>query len=148
MTVSAIKSGKAEETAEEQEKTGARRKLAVIALVVLLLAGAGYWFFLKPGGGEEAPKPGEIIALEPTQINLAAGHYLKIGIALQLTEDAEEVNGSKALDAVIDLFSGRSITSVSKAEDRHALKEKLNQELEEAYHGEVMGVYFTEFVTQ
>ena len=43
----------------------------------------------------------------PIQINLAGGHYLRIGLALQLTDSAsKEIDGSKALDATIDLFSG------------------------------------------
>ena len=48
-----------------------------------LVGGAGYWFVLKPGGSAE-PKPGAIMSLESTQINLASGHYLKIGLALVL----------------------------------------------------------------
>ena len=49
--------------------------------------------------GRAPPKPGEVVTLEPIQINLAAGHYLRIGIALQLTAKAHEADGSKALDA-------------------------------------------------
>ena len=83
------------------------------------------------------------------QINLASGHYLKLGIALQLVEGApEEVDGSKALDAAIDLFSGLPVEEVATAKERRALKEELATTLEEAYDKEVMGVYFTEFVTQ
>ena len=54
----------------------------------------------------EQPEPGEVVTLEPIQINLAGGHYLRIGLALQLTADAHEADGSKALDATIELFSG------------------------------------------
>jgi flagellar FliL protein len=136
-----------EPTEDAAEPKGGKRKLIIAALVVLLAAGAGYWFFLRPGGVEE-PKAGEILALEPTQINLSSGHYLRLGIALQLVEGAHEVDGSKALDAAIDLFSGRPVAEVSKADQRKHLKEKLNEQLDEAYEGEVMRVYFTEFVTQ
>lgn len=147
MSVTTISPDQTVEGEEEEPTGGRKRKVIIVAVVLLLVAGAGYWFFIKPGGPTD-PKAGEILALESTQINLASGHYLKLGIALQLVEGAHEVDGSKALDAAIDLFSGRSVNEVSKAEERKHLKEKLNRELEEAYEGEVMGVYFTEFVTQ
>ena len=58
---------------------------------LLLAAGAGYWFFLKPAGGaEKAPEPGVVVKLDAIQINLADGHYLKVGIALQASKDAAE----------------------------------------------------------
>lgn len=155
MSVTAIKATKADKATDSDEgkdkdKKGGKKKLLMIVAVVLVVAGAAYWFVLKPSGGaEEAPKPGLIVPLEPTQINLASGHYLKLGIALQLVEGApEEVEGSKALDAAIDLFSGRTVEEVSTAKERRALKEELATTLEKSYEEEVMGVYFTEFVTQ
>jgi flagellar FliL protein len=137
----------AEDAATVEEPPRSRKKLAVIAVVVLALAGAGWYFFLRPSGSHE-PVPGEILTIEPTQINLAGGHYLKIGLALQLTEGAEEADGSKALDATIDMFSGLSVEEVSVAKKRAKLKEELVAELVERYEGDVMGVYFTEYVTQ
>ena len=59
-----------------------------------------------------------MVALDPVQINLAGGHYLGISIALQLTDKAKEADGSKALDATIELFSGREITEVNDAKER------------------------------
>lgn len=136
----------AEDTREEK-KPRSRKKLLVIALVVLLLA-AGAWWFLHPKGPSE-PQPGQIMTLDSTQINLADGHYLKLGIALQLTTDAgSEVDGSKALDDTIDLFSGRDLEFVSTAKHRRELKTALVKRLNKDYDGDVMGVYFTEFVTQ
>lgn len=133
--------------AEKPKKS--KKKLIIIALVVVLVAGAGYWFFLKPSGGEEAaPIPGEVVPLEAIQINLEEGHYLRLGLALQLVEGAHEVDGSKALDASIELFSGKTMEEVQTAKERKHLKEELTEELEHAYHGEVLEVYFTDFVTQ
>lgn len=155
MSVTAIKASKADKGTDSDEgkdkkEKGGKKKLLIIVAAVLVVAGAAYWFVLKPSGGEEeGPKPGLIVPLEPTQINLASGHYLKLGIALQLVEGApEEVDGSKALDAAIDLFSGLPVEEVATAKERRALKEELATTLEEAYDEEVMGVYFTEFVTQ
>lgn len=137
----------AADAAAEEKPKGRRKKIIVIALVVLLLAATAWWF-LRPKGPHE-PEPGAIMPLDPTQINLAEGHYLRIGIALQLTVDAgASVDGSKALDTTIDLFSGKSLTQVSEPAQRRALKKRLTNELSDVYDGDVMGVYFTEFVTQ
>ncbi|MBZ5737822.1 flagellar basal body-associated FliL family protein [Nocardioides mangrovi] len=132
----------------EGKKKGGKKKLIIIVVAVLAIAGAGYWFFLKPSGPEPPPEPGAILTLDSTQINLSGEHYLRLGLALQLTTTAgEEVDGSKALDAAIELFSGRTLEQV-EGHSREKLKDKLEKELEELYEGEVMGVYFTEFVTQ
>jgi flagellar FliL protein len=132
----------------EEKSGGKKKKLLIVVLLVALLGGGGYWFLLKPGGGEEAPKPGEVMALDPIQVNLADGHYLSIGIALQLVEGAEEADGSKALDAVIELYSGRNIDDLIKAKTRTELKQELSHEVAELYEEEVIDVYLTQFVTQ
>ncbi|MBJ7358608.1 flagellar basal body-associated FliL family protein [Nocardioides sp.] len=128
------------------EEPGGKKKLLVVVLLLALVGGAGYWFFLKPG--DPAPKPGEVVALDPIQVNLADGHYLSVGIALQLAEGAHEADGSKALDAVISLYSGREIEELAKPKTRSELKDELKHELAELYHEEVMDVYLTQFVTQ
>jgi flagellar protein FliL len=116
---------------------------------VIVAAGAAYWFMFKPKGEPAAPKPGEVAALDPIQVNLADGHYLSIGIALQGIEGGHgELDGSKALDATIETFSGKPIEELNKPKSREHLKEELLTELEHLYHGDVMDVYFTQFVTQ
>ena len=126
---------------------GKKKLLIIVAGVVLL---AAYFLVLAPSGGAEepAPEPGEVLALDAVQVNLADGHYLRIGIALQFTTDAAHPDGSAALDRTIELFSGRSMEELAKPKMRKELKHELEVELERDYHGEVMGVYFTEFVTQ
>jgi flagellar FliL protein len=137
---------------EEEQAEKKRKPVKLIAfLLVLVVAAAAVWFLvLAPKGkAEAAPKPGPVLPLDSQQINLAAGHYLRLGIALQLTEKAgEEVDGSKALDAAISIFSGLSVEQVTKTGGRDALKKKLLTDLEHRYEDEVMDVYFTEFVTQ
>jgi flagellar FliL protein len=130
------------------------KKLMIIVLgAVLLLGGGGGAFFLMGSGGEaEAepkPEPGVVIPLDAVTINLADGHYLKIKIALQATAEVhEEPDGSKALDRTIAYFSDRKIAELSSAEGRKKAKEELVHEVEEAYEGEIMDIYFTEFVMQ
>ncbi len=136
--------------AEEAPARGGRRRVVLVGLLVVLLgAGAGWWFLLRPAAAQEAPAPGEVMTLEAIQVNLAGSHYLRIGIALQATDEvAEELDGSKALDATIELFTGRRMEDLARKPYREQLKRKLEHRLDEAYEGEVMGVYFTDFVTQ
>lgn len=140
--------------AEEQEAPApekkSKKKLILILVALLGVGGGVYWFMFKPAPEKKEPEPGEVVALESIQINLAGGHYLKIGIALQATADAGHgpPDGSKALDSTIKLFSGKSMQELALPKQREHLKEKLLHELEERYHHEVIDVYFTEFVTQ
>lgn len=134
-------------TPAAEEKKGGRTRLVGIVVILAVLAGAGWFYFLRPSGDTE-PKPGEVARLDPIQVNLASGHYLRVGIALQLTEGAHEVDGSKALDAAIGVFSGLPVGEVNKPAAREELRHELEKELEHRYHGEVMEVFFTEFVTQ
>jgi flagellar FliL protein len=136
-----------DKTADDEKKGGGKKKLIIIFVALLVIGGAVYWFFLKPAGPVPPPEPGEIVTMDATQINLADTHYLRLGIALQLTTTAHEVDGSKALDAAIELFSGKKLEQI-EGHKRVALKAKLVKELDHLYHGDVMDVYFTEFVTQ
>ncbi len=145
--------------AEGEEATGGgRRKLLLVLAVLLVAVGAAAYFLLFTGEAEaEEPVAGEVVSLEPVTVNLAGGGYLKIGISLQTTEDAAAgghggggVDGSEALDLVISTYSQAQPADVTGA--REALKESLEQKIIEAYtdHGVemVMGIYFTEYVTQ
>ena len=122
------------------------------SVALLVVAGAAYMFVLKPkpaDGAKPAPKPGIVTPLEAIQVNLAGGHYLRLGIALQQTDKAAEaLDGSKALDAAIELFSGKTIEDLTNLKEREKLKKELTKELEHLYEDEVMGVYFTQFVMQ
>ena len=145
---------KAPETEEESGK-GGKKKLLFIGLVVLLVAAGAAYFFLFAGGEAEAEEPvaGEVLALEPVAVNLAGGGYLKVGVALQLVASdagghgaSSGPSGAKATDLIISTFSQAQPADVTGARD--ALKEALEEKIVEAYHGEVMGIYYTEYVTQ
>jgi len=144
---------KAPETDEASAK-GGKKKLILILLVVLLAAAGAAYFFLFTGSAEaEEPIPGEVLTLEPVAVNLAGGGYLKVGLALQLVESeagghgaSGGPSGAKAADLVISMFSQAQPADVTGARD--ALKEALEAKIIEAYHGEVLGIYYTEYVTQ
>ena len=140
-------------TAEDEEtagKGGGKKKLMIVLVLLLVAGGAGYWFVLKPKhAGPKKPDPGVVLPLDAIQVNLAADHYLKIGLALQASKDAgDTVDGSKALDDTIALFSGRSMQDLARSSYRERLKKQLEKRLEKDYEGKVIGVYFTDFVTQ
>ncbi|MGY1914586.1 flagellar basal body-associated FliL family protein [Blastococcus sp. SYSU DS0973] len=148
---------------EETEATSGKKKLLLV-LAVALLAGAGAaYFFLFAGSGkaeaeEEPVSSGTFLALDPVAVNLAGGGYLKIGVALELTEDGAAggghggggPDGSKAMDLIISTFSQADPRDVTGA--REALKESLQAKIIEAYTDHdvkaVMGIYYTEYVTQ
>jgi flagellar FliL protein len=152
---------KTDETDEAAAKGGGKKKLILILAVVLLAAaGAAYFFLFASSGEAEAEEPvssGTFLALEPVAVNLAGGGYLKIGVSLELTEEGAAgghggggLDGSKATDLVISTFSQAAPADVTGARD--ALKEALEQKIIEAYteedHPLVLGIYYTEYVTQ
>jgi flagellar FliL protein len=140
--------------APEAEPTRRRRwPVLVLALVALVAAGAvAAWFFLRTPDAEAAPpppEPGAVLQVDPVSLNLADGHYLRLGLGLQLTADVEEApDPARALDLAIALFSGRPVQEVSDPATRDELKAQLAEQLREAYEGEVLDVYLTEYVTQ
>jgi flagellar protein FliL len=135
-------------------KQGGRKKLLLLGLALALVAaGAGYFLLLAPSGGaaDEASAHGEVVTLDPVAVNLAGGGYLKIGVALHLTEAAGggeggEPDGSKARDLIISQFSQARPVDVHRA--REALKQALEQKIIQAYDGDVLEIYYTEYVTQ
>ena len=147
---------------DEAPPKGGKKKLFLILGVVLLAAAGAAYFFLFAGSGEAeaaAPEHGGYVALEPVAVNLAGGGYLKIGITLDITAEAAAggghggaaVDGSKAMDQIISTFSQAAPADVVGA--REALKQALEQRIVEAYTDEhgvqmVMGIYYTEYVTQ
>ncbi|HEY0187074.1 MAG TPA: flagellar basal body-associated FliL family protein [Cellulomonas sp.] len=149
----------AKEAPAEAEKPAkkSRKKLVILLAVVVLVAGgaAAYLLLGKQGGdaepvAEPSPVAGEVVSVDAFSLNLADGHYLRLGFDLQLTEDVGEdtPDTGKAVDAAIALFSGLTVDEVSDETQREALKQEFLTQLEELYDGEVMDVYLTNFVTQ
>ena len=147
---------KAPETDEAPKK--GKKKLLLIILVVLLAAGGAAYFFLFSGKAEASTpvSSGTYLALDPVAVNLAGGGYLKVGISLELTTDGAAggegggLDGSKATDLIISTFSQAAPADVTGARD--ALKEALQQKIIKAYTEDgkelVMGIYYTQYVTQ
>jgi flagellar protein FliL len=135
-----------------------KKKLIMIAVPVLLVVVVvAYFMFFKSSGPKAPPKPvkGVVVSLDAITINLAGGHFLKLGISLQATTAAkEEPDGSEALDIAIEIFSNRTVAELNTTEGREKFKKQLTKKVVEAYSDpktkvqEVMDVYFTSFVMQ
>jgi flagellar protein FliL len=151
-----IGGGAASSTPAAEPGTPPRKKrtLLVIVGVAVLVAGGAAYLLLGRGGGEPVaepePVPGAVLTVDPVSLNLADGHYLRLGMALQLTEAVgeEAPDTARALDLAIALFSGRTVAEVSDPATRDALTAELAHQLEETYEGEVIDVYLTNYVTQ
>jgi len=155
---------------DDGAKGGGKKKLIIIAAPVLLIVigAAVYFLLLKPAATPAAGTPGAtaaavaaapspsssfvegaVVKLDPISINLAGGHFLKLGLSLQESKAAgEDVSGAKALDAAIELFSNRTLDELSSLQIRNKYKAKLVDHLIELYEQKVYDVYFTEFVMQ
>jgi flagellar basal body-associated protein FliL len=97
---------------------------------------------------------GGVLEMDPLTVNLADGHYLKVGIALQLDKVGvvltakDDGLGAKALDMAIAALSPKTMKQLSEPKAREALKRELGVDTCMAYEGEVLTVYFTNFVMQ
>jgi flagellar FliL protein len=143
---------KAAET-DEATTGGKKKMLLILAVVLLAAAGAAYFFLFSGSADAEEPVAGDVLVLEPIAVNLAGGGYLKIGVTLQFTETGSAgghggsgPDGSKATDLIISTFSQAAPADVTGA--REALKAALEEKIVEAYHGDVMDIYYNEYVTQ
>ncbi|HVQ93272.1 MAG TPA: flagellar basal body-associated FliL family protein [Mycobacteriales bacterium] len=146
-TTTALKAADGDAAAEPKKKKS-KKKLIIIVVAVLLLGGGGYFMFGKKKP-VAAPKPGAVVAMEAITINLTGGHFLKLGLAIQATAVVKEVpDGSKALDLAIAELSNRSVAELSTNKARETIKAELKEKVIEAYEGEVMDLFFTEFVMQ
>jgi len=105
---------------------------------------------------DPASERGGVLELDPLTVNLADGHYLKVGIALQLDKTMgadvakakDEGLGAKALDMAIAALSPKTMDQLGQPKVRDELKQQLGIDACQAYEGEVLTVYFTNFVMQ
>ncbi len=169
-----FKKKKGAEGADDQPKSGGKSNLVPAAVLAVGLLGGG--FLMKPSPAPAAAAEpaavaeaaedeaqGPIHALEPITLNLSDGHFLKVGLALQMAphegaeagghggEEAPEMPAgeqAKALDAAIAMFGAHTMAEVTDPAVREQLKQELTERVGEAYHGEVTGVYYMEFVVQ
>jgi flagellar FliL protein len=139
----------------EAPKKSKKMLMIIGAAVVLLGGGGGAFVMMKGSSAEAAPKKGIVTSIDsPITINLADGHYLKLGFSLQQTADSGStaVDPSQALNLAINEYTGKSVAELSTANGRQAAKDDLVKQIVDAYTvgktKDVMDLYFTSFVTQ
>lgn len=147
------------------EDTGKKKKkksnlIPALIIAVALIVGA-YLMKPAPAGGEakeeekvEEVIPGEIATIESMTLNLADGHYLMLGLGMELVEGvpakefAESGETDKFKDLIIAKVGDMTVDQVSTTEGREALKETLRHGAKELYPDEFIEIYLTEAVVQ
>ena len=157
----ADKGDKADDKSEKSEK---KQKSNLVPAIVLAVGIAAAGYFLGPGKGgpadakeekkEEEAKPlGPVSVMDPISVNLADGHYLKVGLGVQLSAEAKaeefkEGPIERVKDMLISEVGGGKMEDFATPEGRELLKEELRESAKEQFHGEVVDFYFTDFVMQ
>jgi len=147
----------------KKEKNGKSNLVPAVVLAVGIAVGGYFMGGSGDAGGDKAaakekpqvekPVPGQIATMEPLSVNLAAGHFLKVGIALQLIEGIESgefMKGdiAKAKDLLIERIGGLPMDQLTSPDGRKKVKDELTTAAKKLYDNEVLDVYFTDFVMQ
>lgn len=149
---------------------GGAKKLAVPVVALLLGAFAGPKVLGSGSDGAAGAEtttttlPGPVVTLDPVTLNLADGHLLKLGLALQISADWWAEHGAaaeaeaesddptkgyaRALDAAITVFSKHTMDELMQSAVREAARTELTVNLEQAYEDRIEGIYLYEFVMQ
>ncbi len=152
MSTTTARPAGAKDGAEEAPKKS-KLKLIIAVVLVVLIAAAAWFVLLKPkedAGAAPVVEKGVVLPVDAININLADGHYLKLGFALQLPLEGghENPDPSEALAIAIDQFSGVPMKHLSDAKHRREAIEHFSEAVVHAYHEEVMEIYPTTFVMQ
>jgi flagellar FliL protein len=152
--------------AEPQGRAG-RRRGGIVPVVVAAVVGAVVAAVVAavvvtrlPAGGSgsdaapEQPAAGEIVPIDPMTLNLADGHYAKVGLAIELVEGVKADDfvaagePAKAEDLVISTLSTRTSADLSTPQGRDAVKAALRTGAKRLYPDEYHDVYLTDLVIQ
>jgi flagellar FliL protein len=162
--------GDAPVEAKGKKEKGGKGNLvpALVVAVGLVLGGK-----MMGGGASEPAAAGEtevsttsttvlgpVVALEPTTLNLADDRYLKVALALQLSAEAGEGGGhgggeenttavyAREINTAHHVLSGKTSGDLRGAEGREHARQEIAAELTRETEGDIVDVYFTEFVRQ
>lgn len=150
---------------DDETAAGGKKKMLIVivatAVIVLVAAGLLVKMLLVPQEPAKDPKlaAGAIVALaEDMTLNLSDGKYLKLKMSLQLNEDAtakaggekglKAFDGSMARDAAIDVLGHYTMAELLQPDNKDKARDALSKEVTTRYDGDVIKVYFTDFVMQ
>lgn len=151
--------------AEEDDEKGGKLKMIIGGVVGVAVLGVGAQMTVlksEDAGAEaaavaevdEATKGGELIQVDAMSVNLADGHFLKIGVAIELAEGEDgkefEKKGypNKIRDLIITSAASKSMAELASSEGKEDFRAKLHDGAEKLYKESYHGIYFTEFVMQ
>lgn len=144
---------------------GKKRKLLVVVGVVAVVAVAAL-AVPKLTHKKAAPSPkaaalavanGPIDSLDPVTVNLADGHLLQVGVAVQESTAANAktitADQPRILDALITVFSGWTYPALLGDAGHEQARNQLEAKMQALFPPvggipQVAGVYFTTFVMQ
>lgn len=156
---------------ESDKSGGGTTRLVMVGVMSLSIAAAGY--FVGGRGGAEVPAAAapvtepeatepeivEVVDLDPVNVNLTDGHYLRVAISLGIgahgkeqgakPEEGPYVPTAPAADILLTTFAERSMAELSDGVGRSDARSQLEAHLKE-YYGEhvIVAVFVTEFVMQ
>ena len=156
MTDKTAKAANSATAADEPVKKKGKKKKLVIVLVLVLVLVAGAKFMLggkkAPTGVAAAPKPGPVVAIDAVTVNLAGGHYLRIGVAVQFTSKVSATappDGAMATDQTITFFTGQDPSPLETGAGLADAKKGLEAKIATAYPDDpIYDILFTSFVVQ
>ena len=153
---------------------GGSKRLIIMGVLCAVICAGGFVLGGRMAGGatpeavaaepeEEEPKIEKIVELDPLNINLAEGHYLRVAVAIGLShveeaaddyghgasdEDQPPIETAPASDLVLGTFAGRNMSDLQSAGGRERARADLLEGLAAYYGDKVVTVLFTEFVMQ
>lgn len=145
---------------KDDAKKGGKNKIIMIVVGLAVVGVGAKMTVLKPPAAEAGAATtttvagGDLVAIEAMSVNLADGHYLKIGVALELVEgeDAKyfEKAGkpNKVRDLIITSAASRTMADLATLEGKEKFRAELDKGSEKLYKEHYHGIYFTEFVMQ
>lgn len=159
---------KQEDTEAEEPAKGSRKKLLLVALVlVALTAGIGSRVIgggTAPAAADASAPPttephGQVTAVESITVNLADGHFLKVGLAFEIHKgeqyppksveiDSYTKGFAREVDAAIMVLSTFTYDQLVAPDGKVYAKAALNERLAEVSDGAIRDVLFHEFVMQ
>jgi flagellar FliL protein len=151
-----------EETPAEPVATVVKKRSNLVPAIVVAVGLIVAAFLMKPAPAPAEEKeaeeveiiPGEMATIEPITLNLSDGHYLRLGVGVELVEGVpageflEGGHAAKFKDLMIAEVGDLTVDQVTTSEGREALKETLRGGAHHLFEEEFSELYFTEAVVQ
>jgi len=135
----------------KKDAKGSKKKKIIILIVLLLVVGGAGYKILMPPPKPGPAKAGDAVILGPLTLNLTDGHYLQVGVSIDLVQGKatkDKFETAPAMQSIIDEFSNRSVASLSTRAARTKSLTELITEMKKEYPGLVFDAHLTQFVTQ